>query len=131
MTKSIQLKLRGSRYVDTRNKLRATELTVEEVCTEDFINAKAPAPTRPGSSLGSVTARPGSSLATRGAIGGGRGAPMLARGRGMPPLGGAGAGRGRGMPAMGRGAPMPGMPLSARGPVMLPLKTESEEPIME
>ena len=33
MTKAVQLKLRGTRYVETRNKIRSGALTIGEVCT--------------------------------------------------------------------------------------------------
>lgn len=40
MTKAIQLKLRGTRYADTRTMIRDGSLEIKEVCTDDFINSK-------------------------------------------------------------------------------------------
>ena len=40
MTKAIQLKLRGTRYADTRNLIRDGTINVNDVCTDDFINSK-------------------------------------------------------------------------------------------
>ena len=114
MTKALQLKLRGTRYIEARNNIRSGEVKIEDVCTDEYINSKAAPPTRPtaaapqsargpaiagGRGVGGITPRPGSSL----------GMGPAGRGRGVPPLG---IGRGRGMPPMGRG----GLPLTARAP---------------
>ena len=42
MTKAIQLKLRGTRYAEARNQIRSGALGVKDVCTQDYINSKAP-----------------------------------------------------------------------------------------
>lgn len=118
-TKAIQLKLRGSRYSETRARIRMQDLSVEEVCTDEFLNAKA-APA--GAGRGAA--------APRGAMPPGRGRGIMpgppGRGRGVPPP--AMMGRGRGLPGaampggVGRGAPMPrpGMPQRAPMPPAQP-----------
>lgn len=98
LTKNLYLKLKGSRYVEQRLEMRRGNLTVEVVCTEEWLNAKS----TPSAGRGA------GGLAPRGR----GGMPMagIGRGRGAPAMG---AGRGRGMlPGMtaGRGAPRPGIP---------------------
>lgn len=106
-TNNIKLKLKGPSYQETRNQIRMGELTVDHICSDEFINAKAAPATRPGSSIGMGASR-------------GRGVPPIAtlgRGRGVPPIG---IGRGRGvLPAAGNltARQMPTRPmLSSRGP---------------
>ena len=121
-TKNIQLKLKGSRYLEQRRELRIGSLTVEEVCTEEWLSAKS-----------ATTPRPGPQGAGRGGmpVGRGRGLPPgpAGRGRGVPPPGLPGRGRGA-LPGAGRGAPMPrpGLPGQAANPVPpAPSKVEQEE----
>lgn len=44
MTKSIQLKLRGTRFVEIRSAIRQKKISVEDVCSDDFIKGKTAIP---------------------------------------------------------------------------------------
>ena len=108
--RQVQMKLKGPRFADQRKKMRAGELTAQEVCSDEWLSAKATAP---------------------------QANPMGAgRGRGMP----MGPGRGRGGPPMpgmrgGRGVAMPGRPPAPafKPPVqpVVPSDTTQNEEIKE
>jgi len=96
--------------------MRLGKLSIEVVCTDEWLSAKS----APGAGRGAPQALGGGrgGLAARG-----RGMPMpgVGRGRGAPGM--MAAGRGRGMlPGMaaGRGAPRPGMPGRPPAPVSAP-----------
>ena len=104
MSRSLQMKLKGPRFQETRLGLRNGSIEVKHVCSEEFLTGKAEkSATGPAAGRGAPGAR-------------GRGALPGARGRGGPP---GMAGRGRGVPPMGRGGPgaRPGMPAPFRPPM--------------
>jgi hypothetical protein len=91
------LKLKGPRFADNRAKVLGGELTPEQVCSEEWLTAKASGPAASGGIASRGRGMPGM-------MGRGRGAPMVARGmrgaptRGMP---------GRMAPAMPRAPAIP------------------------
>ena len=95
-------------------------LTPQEVCTEEWLTAKAAGGARGGAPT-ATAGRPGMP------VGRGRGVPMgaMGRGRGAPPPG---LGRGRGMlPGAGRGAPMPRPGMPAKAPAPVPVASPANE----
>lgn len=60
MSRAIQVKLKGSRFLDLRKALLAGEISVSEVCSEDFLSGRNQLNVKPANAprSGSVNSNP-------------------------------------------------------------------------